>query len=311
MRQRFMPSMMALQCFDAVARHMSVTRAAEELHMTQSAVSKQISQLEVLLRNPLFTRVRRRLQLTPAGSIYQAEVRDILNQVDMASRYVLAYGGETQVLTIGAQPTFASAWLIPRLNSFMAQHPDIQLRVRSETWPFDLMQQKIDVSLFFGHGTLPGALCHELFPAEVVPVCAPGYLPWGKVSSLQALGEQVLIQCATRPEAWHDYFSHQQFQSDRSYTGPRFDTFTMCARAAQAGCGIALTPRMLVQEQLDAGVLVIPWPYVQPSDGAYYVAYAEHAAQEPKIRSFVCWLQQQASEKRQRDALLAHHEKSD
>jgi DNA-binding transcriptional LysR family regulator len=95
MRQRFMPSMMALQCFDAVARHMSVTRAAEELHMTQSAVSKQISQLEVLLRNPLFTRVRRRLQLTPAGSIYQAEVRDILNQVDMASRYVLAYGGET------------------------------------------------------------------------------------------------------------------------------------------------------------------------------------------------------------------------
>lgn len=305
MRTRFMPSMMALQCFDAVARHMSVTRAAQELHMTQSAVSKQISQLEVLLRNPLFTRVRRRLQLTPAGSIYQAEVRDILNQVDMASRYVLTYGGETHVLTIGAQPTFASAWLIPRLNSFMSAYPDIQLRVRSETWPFDLMQQKIDISLFFGHGTLPGALCEALFEAEVVPVCAPNYLPWGRVSTLQALSEQVLIQCATRPEAWHDYFSRQQFQSDRSYTGPRFDTFTMCARAAESGCGIALAPRMLVERELHEGRLVIPWSYVSPSDGAYYVAYAEHAAQEPKIKHFVAWILQQAQEKRRNDAILS------
>lgn len=295
-----MPSMMALQCFEAVARHMSVTRAAEELHMTQSAISKQIAQLEALLRNPLFLRVRRRLQLTPAGALYQSEVRTILNQVDMSSRYILTYGSETQVLTIGTQPTFGSRWLIPRLQRFMAAHPDIQVKVRSETRPFDLMQAKIDISFFFGHGTLPGAQCLELFEADVVPVCAPGFLRGGRIASLDELSQQTLIQCASRPEAWHDYFSHQQFQSDSSYHGPRFDTFYMCVRAAEGGCGIALTPRLLAEEELQAGKLVIPWGYVQPSDGAYFVAYSEHSAEVPKIKQFVAWVRDEARQQEAR-----------
>ncbi len=295
-----MPSMMALQCFEAVARHMSVTRAAEELHMTQSAISKQIAQLEALLRNPLFLRVRRRLQLTPAGALYQSEVRTILNQVDMSSRYILTYGSETQVLTIGTQPTFGSRWLIPRLQRFMAAHPDIQVKVRSETRPFDLMQAKIDISFFFGHGTLPGAQCLELFEADVVPVCAPGFLRGGRIASLDELSQQTLIQCASRPEAWHDYFSHQQYQSDSSYHGPRFDTFYMCVRAAEGGCGIALTPRLLAEEELQAGKLVIPWGYVQPSDGAYFVAYSEHSAEVPKIKQFVGWVRDEARQQEAR-----------
>ncbi|CAO3887617.1 LysR substrate-binding domain-containing protein [Achromobacter mucicolens] len=300
MEKRLMPSMMALQCFEAVARHMSVTRAAEELHMTQSAISKQIAQLEALLRNPLFLRVRRRLQLTPAGALYQSEVRTILNQVDMSSRYILTYGSETQVLTIGTQPTFGSRWLIPRLQRFMAAHPDIQVKVRSETRPFDLMQAKIDISFFFGHGTLPGAQCLELFEADVVPVCAPGFLRGGRIASLDDLSQQTLIQCASRPEAWHDYFSHQQYQSDSSYHGPRFDTFYMCVRAAEGGCGIALTPRLLAEEELQAGKLVIPWGYVQPSDGAYFVAYSEHSAEVPKIKQFVAWVRDEARQQEAR-----------
>jgi len=300
MEKRLMPSMMALQCFEAVARHMSVTRAAEELHMTQSAISKQIAQLEALLRNPLFLRVRRRLQLTPAGALYQSEVRTILNQVDMSSRYILTYGSETQVLTIGTQPTFGSRWLIPRLQRFMAAHPDIQVKVRSETRPFDLMQAKIDISFFFGHGTLPGAQCLELFEADVVPVCAPGFLRGGRIASLDELSQQTLLQCASRPEAWHDYFSHQQYQSDSSYHGPRFDTFYMCVRAAEGGCGIALTPRLLAEEELQAGKLVIPWGYVQPSDGAYFVAYSEHSAEVPKIKQFVGWVRDEARQQEAR-----------
>ncbi|MCP2516605.1 LysR substrate-binding domain-containing protein [Achromobacter mucicolens] len=300
MEKRLMPSMMALQCFEAVARHMSVTRAAEELHMTQSAISKQIAQLEALLRNPLFLRVRRRLQLTPAGALYQSEVRTILNQVDMSSRYILTYGSETQVLTIGTQPTFGSRWLIPRLQRFMAAHPDIQVKVRSETRPFDLMQAKIDISFFFGHGTLPGAQCLELFEADVVPVCAPGFLRGGRIASLDDLSQQTLLQCASRPEAWHDYFSHQQYQSDSSYHGPRFDTFYMCVRAAEGGCGIALTPRLLAEEELQAGKLVIPWGYVQPSDGAYFVAYSEHSAEVPKIKQFVGWVRDEARQQEAR-----------
>lgn len=136
-------------------------------------------------------------------------------------------------------------------------------------------------------------------------MCAPGFLPGDRVDSLEALSAQALIQCASRPEAWHDYFSRQQFQSDRSYHGPRFDTFYMCVRAAEGGCGVALTPRLLAEEELQAGKLVIPWDYVQPSDGAYFVAYSEHSAEVPKIKQFVAWVEQEAARKRERDAQRA------
>lgn len=294
MERRLMPSMMALQCFEAVARHVSFTRAAQELNMTQSAISKQIAQLESLLHHPLFLRVRRRLQLTPAGELYLSEVRKILNHVDMSSRHIRTYGSEKQVLTIGTQPTFGARWLIPRLQRFMQAHPEIQLQVRSETRPFDLMQAKIDISFYFGTGTLPGAQCHELFEAEVVPVCAPGFLPVDGIQSLEDLSTQVLLQCASRPEAWHDWFLHQSFSTEHSYQGPQFDTFYMCVRAAEGGAGIALTPRILAEEELQAGKLVIPWAYAQPSDGAYFVAYSEHSAEVPKIKQFVAWVQQEA-----------------
>lgn len=289
-----MPSMMALQCFEAVARHVSFTRAAEELNMTQSAISKQIAQLESLLHHPLFLRVRRRLQLTPAGELYLSEVRKILNHVDMSSRHIRTYGSEKQVLTIGTQPTFGARWLIPRLQRFMQTHPDIQLQVRSETRPFDLMQAKIDISFYFGAGTLPGAQCHELFEAEVVPVCAPGFLPPEGIQNLESLSAQVLLQCASRPEAWQDWFLHQNFSTEHSYHGPQFDTFYMCVRAAEGGAGIALTPRILAEEELLAGKLVTPWAYAQPSDGAYFVAYSEHSAEVPKIKQFVAWVQREA-----------------
>lgn len=294
MEKRLMPSMMALQCFEAVARHMSFTRAAETLHMTQSAISKQIASLESLLRNPLFVRVRGRLQLTPAGALYQTEVKKILNQVDMSSRTILTYGSEKQVLSIGTQPTFGARWLIPRLHRFMTAHPDIQLSVRSDIRPFDLMQAKIDVAFFFGESALPGAECKPLFSADVIPVCAPQALPKDGIVDLEHLSRQVLIQCTSRPEAWHDWFSHQHFESENCYRGPQFDTFYMCVRAAQAGCGVALAPRLLAQEELNAGTLVIPFDYAQPSDGAYYVAYAEPTAQIPKIKQFVAWIEQEA-----------------
>lgn len=290
---------------------MSFTRAADELHLTQSAVSKQIAQLESLLRHPLFLRVRQRLQLTPAGALYQAEVKTILNQIDMSSRYILTYGSETEILTIGTQPTFGARWLIPRLKHFTAAHPGIQLKIRSETRPFDLMQAKIDVAFFYGHGTLPGAECRELFDAEVVPVCTPGLVPDSGIPSLEDVSKQVLIQCASRPEAWHDWFSHQGFHTKNAYHGPRFDTFYMCMRAAEADCGIALVPRLLAEEELLAGKLVIPWNYAQPSDGAYFIAYSEPSAEVPKIKAFVDWAIGEATRESRDAERAASHEKTD
>ncbi|KFX69371.1 LysR family transcriptional regulator [Pseudomonas taeanensis MS-3] len=293
MSKRLMPSMTALQCFEAVARHLSFTRAAEELFLTQSAVSKQVAQLEEMLQHLLFRRIRRRLQLTPAGSLYLTEVNKILKQVEMSTHYILSYGGETEVLKVATQPTFGARWLIPHLKGFGAANPNIHLDIRNELEPFDLLQARADVVFFFGQGTWPGAECIELFGEQMVPVCAPDILPATPLDSALQLSDRVLLQCASRPAAWHEWFEGLGLQTERSYHGPRFETFYMCIRAAQSGCGVALVPRFLVEDELTEGKLVIPWDHPMLSAGAHFLAYAEHAAEVPKIRSFVKWIEGQ------------------
>lgn len=293
MSKRLVPSMTALQCFEAAARHLSFTRAAEELHLTQSAVSKQVAQLEEMLRHHLFLRIRRRLQLTPAGSLYLAEVNKILTQVDMSSRYVLSYGSQTEVLKVATQPSFGVRWLIPHLKGFGKRYPNIHLDIRNEMEPFALLQGSADVVFFYGQGTWPGATCVELFGEEVVPVCAPELLQGHALPDAGAVAEQVLLQSTSRPEAWHEWFLEQGLHTDNSYHGPRFDTFYMALSAAQAGCGVALVPRYLVARELAEGSLVLAWDYAMKSSGAHYLAYAEHAAEVPKVRALVEWVRGQ------------------
>ena len=293
MSKRLVPSMTALQCFEAAARHLSFTRAAEELHLTQSAVSKQVAQLEEMLRHHLFLRIRRRLQLTPAGSLYLAEVNKILTQVDMSSRYVQTYGTQTEVLKVATQPSFGVRWLIPHLKGFGKRHPNIHLDIRNEMEPFALLQGSADVVFFYGQGTWPGATCVELFGEEVVAVCAPELLQGRTLADAGALTDLVLLQSASRPEAWHEWFLEQGLHTDNSYHGPRFDTFYMALSAAQSGCGVALVPRYLVARELAEGSLVLAWDHAMKSNGAHYLAYAEHAAEVPKVRALVEWVREQ------------------
>ncbi|WP_455894230.1 LysR family transcriptional regulator [Pseudomonas palmensis] len=295
MSKRLVPSMAALQCFEAAARHLSFTRAAQELHLTQSAVSKQVAQLEDMLRHHLFLRIRRRLQLTPAGALYLAEVNKILTQVDMSSRYILSYGQQTEVLKVATQPSFGVRWLIPHLKGFGKRYPNIHLDICNEMEPFALLQNTADVVFFYGQGTWPGATCIELFGDEVVPVCAPELLQEHTLTEAGELAERVLLQSTSRPEAWHEWFLEQGLHSANSYHGPRFDTFYMCVGAALSGCGVALVPRYLVEQELAEGKLVMPWPYAMRSSGAYFVAFAEHAAEVPKVRSLVEWIREQAT----------------
>ncbi|MFV0927851.1 LysR family transcriptional regulator [Pseudomonas palmensis] len=295
MSKRLVPSMAALQCFEAAARHLSFTRAAQELHLTQSAVSKQVAQLEDMLRHHLFLRIRRRLQLTPAGALYLAEVNKILTQVDMSSRYILSYGQQTEVLKVATQPSFGVRWLIPHLKGFGKRYPNIHLDICNEMESFALLQNTADVVFFYGQGTWPGATCIELFGDEVVPVCAPELLQGHTLTEAGELAERVLLQSTSRPEAWHEWFLEQGLHSANSYHGPRFDTFYMCVGAALSGCGVALVPRYLVEQELAEGKLVIPWPYAMRSSGAYFVAFAEHAAEVPKVRSLVEWIREQAT----------------
>lgn len=290
MTRRHLPTLTAMQCFETTARHLSFTRAAEELNLTQSAVSKQVAQLEATVDHQLFRRVRKRLQITPEGSLYLSEVRKILTQVEMSTRHLQSYGGHSEVLNVTTLPTFGARWLIPRLNGFRFRHPKVYLNIGNRVEPFDLEEERVDVAFFFGHGAWPKAECVKLLEEEVVPVCAPSAIPAGGIADALSLTRLVLLQSATRPEAWHDWFAAQGFYTRHSYHGPRFDTFSMSLRAARAGCGVALVPRFLAEEELRTGQLSIPWPFALKSREAYYLAYAEHKSELDKVKGFVDWV---------------------
>ena len=290
LNKRYLPSITALQCFEAVTRHLSFTRAAQELHLTQSAVSKQVAQLEELLQHLLFRRVRRRLQLTPAGDLYLVEVRKILTQVEMSTHTLRSYGGETEVLRVSTPSTFGARWLVPRLKGWRLRHPHIHLDVCNEQSADALLQGHSDLAFYFGQGSRPGTECVKLFGEELVAVCAPSSLPRQPLNDPTQLTDLVLLQNASRPQAWHEWFERQGYHTDHSYHGPRFDTFYMCIRAAQVGCGVALLPRFLVEEELTDGKLVIAWQHPMPSRDAYYLAYPEHSAGVPKVKAFVTWM---------------------
>ncbi len=293
LNKRYLPSIAALQCFEAVTRHLSFTRAAEELNLTQSAVSKQVAQLEDLLQHLLFRRVRRRLQLTPAGELYLVEVRKILTQVEMSTHTLRSYGGETEVLRVATPSTFGARWLVPRLKGWRLRHPHIHLDLCNERVADELLQGGCDLAFYFGRGARPGSECLKLFGEDMVAVCAPANLPVSPFTDPTQLTDLVLLQNASRPQAWHEWFESQGYHTDHSYHGPRFDTFYMSTRAAQVGCGVALLPRFLIEEELNDGKLVIAWPHSLPSQDAYYLTYPEHSAGVPKVRAFVSWMMEQ------------------
>ncbi|WP_298722764.1 LysR substrate-binding domain-containing protein [uncultured Oceanisphaera sp.] len=283
---RYLPSIAAMQCFEAAARHLSFTRAADELSLTQSAVSKQVAQLESFLSRKLFRRVRRSLCLTPEGAIYIGEVRKILAQLEMSSQYVMSYNNHLDVLKIATLPTFGSRWLAPQLSAFLDAHPHISLDCCEQVEPFDLDKEGIDIAFFYGHGSWPGLECHRLFDEEVVPVCAPSLLDGQAPDSPLDLTRYRLLHLSTRPQAWHDWFASQSLTTEHSYQGNRFETFHMLIRATMAGTGIALLPRFLIEDELSRGELLMPWPHTLLSANGYYLAYPERLGEVEKVRLF-------------------------
>ena len=201
-----------------------------------------------------------------------------------------ADGGQSEVLNVTTLPTFGARWLIPRLNGYRFRHPGVYLNIANRVEPFDFEEERVDVAFFFGHGAWPKAECIKLLDETMVPVCAPTAVPDGGIDDPLALTDLVLLQSATRPEAWHDWFEAQGCYTTHSYHGPRFDTFYMALSAARAGCGVTLVPRFLVEEELATGQLAIPWSFSLTSRDAYYLAYPEHKGEVAKVRGFIDWI---------------------
>lgn len=287
MKARHLPSTTTLQCFEAAARHLSFTRAADELSITQSAISKQVAQLEDYLQHKLFRRLRRTLVLTPEGSLYLTEVRKILAHLEMSANAIMTYSGHGEVLNVTTLPTFGTRWLAQYLPAFFTAHPGITLHLTERVETFDLENDGIDVAIFHGHGSWPSLECHKLFDEEVVAVGAPGYLARRRLTSPDDLADCRLLHLSTRPDAWHRWFAGQGTSTDKSYHGIRFETFQTLIATVIAGGGLALIPRFMILNELEQGALVPAWPAVLGSPNAYYLVYPEHLGELAKVRHFV------------------------
>lgn len=289
-RKRFLPSIADLLAFEATSRHTSISRAAEELHLTQSAVSRQIRQLEAQLGIALFHRVRQRVVLTDAGRIYATDVRTVLQQLSGATQKTMSWSDGGGLLNLAVLPTLGTRWLIPRLVDFSERYPDVTVNITSRHEPFDFAQVPLDAAIHFGTPHWAGAVCEYLMHEQVVPLCSPGYQKQHGVLRIQDLSSVVLLHQTTRPTQWADWFEQVGSDSAHALRGPRFEQFAMIAQAAVSGLGAALLPRFLVETEITTGALVELFPQALTSTDAYYLVYPETRAQAPLVRAFRDWL---------------------
>lgn len=285
-----MPSLASLAAFDAAARHLSFTRAAEELTLTQGAVSRQVAQLEALLGVPLFERVRQRVSLTPAGAAYATEVREALARVAAATLNVMTTRGAGGVLALAILPTFGTRWLIPRLPDFFRRHPEITINFATRIRPFDFAREGLDAAIHFGEPVWPGAAAHHLMGETIVPVASPALVEREALREPADLLRVPLLQQVTRPRAWAEWMAAQGLGADHAVPGPIFEQFAMVAQAAQAGLGAAIVPRFLVEDELRSGLLVVPFDRPVESRQAYWLVYPQEKRDRPPVAAFRAWL---------------------
>ena len=306
--RRHLPSTQALACFESAARHESYTRAAQELALTQSAVSRQIIALEDQLRVQLFRRTRHGVTLTEAGRHYSKQVTRWLQGLERDTLDVMAHQGHGGSLSLAAVPTFATRWLMPRLPLLAKEHPDIVVHIETRTRPFLFSDTSFDAALYAGTpdqvANWPGVQVRMLMQEDVVPVCSPRILeqaaPRGRgrahpTVSPEVIAQMPLLQQSTRPYGWQQWFHAMNVDAPRALDGPRYELFSMLAVAATMGLGVALIPLMLIEAEMERGDLVIACPHPLRGERAYYlVTPAQPAA--PVLTAFSDWLVRMAGD---------------
>ena len=292
--RRQLPSIQALVCFEAAARHQSYTRAGQELALTQGAVSRQITGLEAFLGVVLFRRTRHGVTLTASGQDYARQVARRLDALERDAQNARARQAAGGSLALAAVATFATRWLIPRLPDLARQHPQITVNIETRTRPFLFADQGFDAALYAGTSeqvqNWPGTSAVLLMSEEVLPVCSAALLKTRKRVSPAQVAQLPLLQQSTRPDAWRLWFEAMDVQTPHWHTGPRYELFSMLATAATHGLGVALIPRMLVEDELARGDLVVACD--RPLRGArgYYLVSPVLRDPPAALAPFQAWL---------------------
>ncbi len=294
------PPLNALRVFEAAARHLSFTKAAEELHVTPGAVSQQIKALEDYLQIPVFRREKRSLLLTDEAQASLPVLREGFDKLAEAGK-ILEAKADTGRLTVSVAPSFASKWLVPRLDRFQSDHPEIDVWVSADMDVVDFAVEDVDLAIRYGGGRYPGLVAEHLMSEQIIPVSSPQLLTGD--TPLKAPGDlvhQTLLHdsstdkdesCPTWP-MWLKAAGVCHKQGDR---GLKFNQSSLVIEAAVAGKGVALAKAALALADLEAGRLVIPFDMTTPTEFSYYIVHPPSKSSSAAVQAFVEWLKDEAS----------------
>ncbi|MGI9416897.1 MAG: transcriptional regulator GcvA [Geminicoccaceae bacterium] len=290
-----LPPLNAMRAFDAAARHLSFTRAADELHVTQAAISHQVKALEQDLRVPLFRRMNRALALTDEGQALLPFVRNAFEQLSAGVGELERFccGG---TLTVTAPPTFAGEWLVPRLGRLHLAHPEIDLRLNASPRVVDLLREGVDCGIRHGEGVWPGLCSYRLFQPVVKPVCSPALLEGDHPLRTPAdLAHHTLLHAIDGFDEWQLWLRAAGVDGIDLSRGLRFDNGDHAMKAAVAGAGVAIGRRPLINDELANGRLIEPFDVSLDNQCAYHLVVPEGTADQPKIAAFRGWLLNEAA----------------
>jgi DNA-binding transcriptional LysR family regulator len=294
-----MPALDLLVGFESAARHLSFTKAGEELHLTQSAVSRQIKELEDQLGVPLFQRRHRALALTEPGQQFYAAAAQVLSTMRSATERLRASSGRRQPVSVTTTASFAALWLIPRLAGFTRDHPGVDVRLTADTRVLDLERDGLDIAIRHGPAVLAGPNATRLFGEKVFPVCSPKLLKRTPLEKPADLRNHVLLQYDD-PDVrhpwlhWKTWFEVERIADLKPAGTLTFSGYEQIIPSAVAGHGVALGRTPLVKDLLAAGDLVAPFKSQADPARAYFAIVSKGATSRPEVADFVEWLKTEA-----------------
>jgi LysR family transcriptional regulator, glycine cleavage system transcriptional activator len=286
-----LPSLNGLRAFEAAARLLSFTRAAAELNVTQTAISHQIRRLEDQLGIPLFIRGNRALLLTREAQAYLPSVRTAFEDLRRATASLRRPAHEG-LLTVSTTASLATKWLVSRVAAFQDAHPGIEIRITTSAHLVDFQREEVDMAVRFGRGIWQGLRAHWLMADNIFPVCSPALLEDARpLRQPEDLALHTLLHTTVSREDWQLWLTAAGLPlSIAARRGLMFDQGFMAVQAAVEGLGVALGRTHLVEADIAAGRLVVPFDVVLPQDAGYYVVAPEASAEAPKIALFRDWL---------------------
>ncbi|NQW01019.1 MAG: transcriptional regulator GcvA [Rhodospirillales bacterium] len=293
---RRLPPLNALKAFEATARHLSFTKAADELFVTQAAVSHQIKTLETFLGLALFKRLNRSLMLTDEGQILFPAMSEALELI-MLTTDRLHRHQQSGMLNVATMDSLAANWLVPRLGRFRRANPDIDVRVSTSDQLVDYARDGIDLGIRYGRGDWPGMYVTHLMTEEVFPVCSPKLLAEGPpLNTPNDLKHYTLLHDDMR-EDWRMWLMAVGATEVNPTRGPGFKHSNFVYQAAVVGDGVALGRSVLVADELEQGRLVKVLDFALPANYAYWIVSPRAATDNPKVKLFRDWLLAEATER--------------